>query len=64
MFPSQSPSTGRYPMTNRCALPSDFESEIPSEIFLCGVTGLNAVPLQFVYNVLRRIISERVTETK
>ena len=58
MFPSQSPSTGRKPRTNRCALPFHFESEIPAEVLLYRIAGLDAVPLQFVHNVLRRIVSE------
>ena len=52
------------PKDKQVRLALHFESEIPSEVFLSGVTGLNTVPLQFVYNVLRRIISEGVDRDK
>ena len=46
------------PKNKQVRLAFYFESEIPSEVFLYGIAGLNAVPLQFVYNVLRCIISK------
>ncbi len=35
-----------------------FESEIPAEVLLYRIAGLDAVPLQFVHNVLGRIVSK------